>query len=258
MKFETQFTRDFIKRSLPAGTRRVLEIGCGSGELAVNLVQDGVSLIAIDKDVDSIAAAQKLGVDARIAAWPDFADGQFDAVLFTRSLHHIHPLDKAVQQAADSLVIGGRLIVEDFAYETADEKTLQWFGDVIERLEGAGFLVKGDDFLGALRSKIELVKRWRENHESDLHTAVNIFAEIRRVSARRSAKKRPIIFVTCLGRLFRAPIATKLCRIWRNRRLDSLPGARFRRSVAASLQNGEINLERGSANRYCWISSLRV
>jgi SAM-dependent methyltransferase len=181
MKFETQFTRDFIKRSLPAGARRVLEIGCGSGELAASLLQDGVSLIAIDNDADFIAAARGLGVDARIAAWPDFEGGLFDAVLFTRSLHHMHPLDKAVQRAADTLVIGGRLIVEDFAYETADEKTLQWFANVIDQLDGADLLVKGDDFLSTLRSRNETLKIWRENHESGLHTAAKVFAEIRRV-----------------------------------------------------------------------------
>ena len=95
MKFETQFTRDFIKRSLPAGARRVLEIGCGSGELAASLLQDGVSLIAIDTDPDLIAAARGLGVDARIAAWPNFEDGQFDAVLFTRSLHHMERITES-------------------------------------------------------------------------------------------------------------------------------------------------------------------
>jgi SAM-dependent methyltransferase len=194
MNFETQFTRDFIKRSLPAGARRVLEIGCGSGELAASLLQDEVSLIAIDNDADFIAAAQDLGVDARTAAWPDFDDGQFDAVLFTRSLHHMHPLDKAVQRAADSLVIGGRLIVEDFAHETADEKTLQWFADVIDRLDDAGLLIKGDDFLSALRSKTELAKIWRENHESDLHTAANVFAAIRRVFGEAQCEEAPYYF----------------------------------------------------------------
>jgi len=194
MKFETQFTRDFIKRSLPAGARRVLEIGCGSGELAASLLQDGVSLIAIDTDPDLIVAAQGLGVDARIAAWPNFEDGRFDAVLFTRSLHHVHPLDKAVQRAANSLVIGGRLIVEDFACETADEKTLQWFADVIDRLDGADLLVKGDDFLSAIRSRTEMVKRWRENHESGLHTAANVFVEIRRVFGETQCEEAPYYF----------------------------------------------------------------
>ncbi len=194
MQFETQFTRDFIQRSLPAGARRVLEIGCGSGELAASLLQDGVSLIAIDNDADLIAAAKGLGVDARIAAWPNFEDGQFDAVLFTRSLHHMHPLDKAVQRAADSLVIGGRLIVEDFAYEMAEEKTLQWFADVIDRLDCAGLLFKRDDFLTGLRSRTEMVKTWRENHESDLHTAANVFVEIRRVFGETQYEEAPYYF----------------------------------------------------------------
>ena len=194
MKFETQFTRDFISRSLASGTRRVLEIGCGSGELAATLLRDGICLIAIDSDADSIAAAHALGVDARIAAWPDFEDGLFDALLFTRSLHHIHPLDKAVQRAADSLFIGGRLIVEDFAYETADEKTLQWFAGIIEQLDGAGLLAKGDDFLSALQSKGGMVKNWRANHESDLHTAANILAEIRRVFGKTQCEEAPYYF----------------------------------------------------------------
>jgi SAM-dependent methyltransferase len=194
MKFETQFTRDFIKRSFPPGARRVLEIGCGSGELAASLLQNGLSVVAIDHDADAIAGAERLGVDARIAAWPDFEDGQFDAILFTRSLHHIHPLDKAVQRAADSLVIGGRLIVEDFAYEMADEKTLRWFGEVIGRLDAADLLVKDGEFLNAVRSKTETLKAWRENHESDLHTATAILAEIRRVFSETQCEEAPYYF----------------------------------------------------------------
>jgi SAM-dependent methyltransferase len=180
MKFETHFTREFIKRSLPAGARRVLEIGCGSGELAASLLQDGLSVVAIDSDRDCVAAARQLGVDARNAAWPDFDEGQFDVVLFTRSLHHIHPLNQAVQRAADSLPASGRLIVEDFAYEVADEKTLRWFANAIGQLDAADLLMKDDDFLNAVRSKIETLEAWRENHVSDLHTAADIFAEIKR------------------------------------------------------------------------------
>jgi SAM-dependent methyltransferase len=194
MKFETQFTRDFISRSLPSGARRVLEIGCGSGELAASLLRDGVCLIAIDSDADSIAAAQTLGVDARIAAWPDFEDGLFDAVLFTRSLHHIHPLEEAVHRAGNSLVIGGRLIVDDFAYESADENSLDWFGQVIERLDCAGVLITGDDFLGRVRSKAATLEAWRENHESHLHTAAAMLAEIRRVFGKVRCEEAPYYF----------------------------------------------------------------
>ena len=56
---------------------------------------------------------------------------------------HIHPLDESVKHAADSLVDGGRIIVEDFAYESADEKTLRWFASAIRFLEAASLLVEG-------------------------------------------------------------------------------------------------------------------
>src|SRR5690242_15587961 len=127
MRFETRYTYDFIKRHLASGPRRILEVGCGTGELAARLSRDGHAVIAIDSDPDSIAAARQLGVDARVATWPDFDAQRFDAVLFTRSLHHIHPLAQSVTRAANSLADDGRVIVEDFAYEVADEKTLRWF-----------------------------------------------------------------------------------------------------------------------------------
>ena len=57
MRFETRFTYDFIRRFLPQGRRRILEVGCGTGELAARLSEDGCAVIAIDSDLDSVVAA---------------------------------------------------------------------------------------------------------------------------------------------------------------------------------------------------------
>src|SRR5690242_10557526 len=103
MHFETRYTYDFVKRFLSSEVGRILEVGCGTGELATCLLNDGYSVVAIDCDRESVAAAQQLGLDARVAIWPDFDDGQFDAVLFTRSLHHIYPLDQSVVRTAKTL-----------------------------------------------------------------------------------------------------------------------------------------------------------
>jgi SAM-dependent methyltransferase len=168
-----------VKRSLPSECRRILEVGCGTGELAARLVQDGQSVIAIDSDPEAVAAARQLGVNAHVGTWPDFEQGRFDAVLFTRSLHHIHPLDRSVRHAADSLADGGRIIVEDFAYESADEKTLHWFGGAVRLLEATGSLTASDDLLKRVLSKTETMKAWRENHENELHTAAEIWAQLR-------------------------------------------------------------------------------
>jgi len=184
MRFETRYTYDFIKRFLSSECQCILEVGCGTGELAARLSRDGYSVVAIDSDGDSIAAARRFGVNARIATWPDFASGQFDAVLFTRSLHHIHPLPESIKRAAESLVKGGLIIVEDFAYESTDEKTLRWFASAIRFLEATGLLTVGDEFLNKVSSKTETLKAWRQNHENVLHTAAEIETQLEKVLGR--------------------------------------------------------------------------
>ena len=131
LRLEVRYTYDFIRRFLPPDGRRLLEIGCGTGELAARLTEDGFQVTAIDSDQELVGAAGQLGVNAHVAEWPDFDDGHFDAVLFTRSLHHIQPLRDAVQHAVACLSESGRIIVEDFAYEDADEKTLRWLSSAV-------------------------------------------------------------------------------------------------------------------------------
>src|SRR4029453_3344816 len=107
-------------------------------------------------------------------------EGHFDAVLFTRSLHHIHPLDEAVRHAADSLIEGGVIIGEVFAYESTDEKTLRWFGSAIRILEAANLLAEDDPLL----AKQETLKAWRQSHEEELYTAAGIGAHLEKGSRR--------------------------------------------------------------------------
>ena len=196
MHFETRHTYDFIKRCLPSARGRILEVGCGAGELAACLSEERYAVVAIDSDPDSIAAAQRLGVNARIATWPGFDNGQFDAVLFTRSLHHIHPLDESVERAAESLAGGGCIIVEDFAYESVDEKTLRWFRGAIHSLEAAGLLIPQarDEFLEKILSKTKTLNAWRQNHEHDLHTAAQIGAQLEKTFSRVIKENAPYYF----------------------------------------------------------------
>ncbi len=194
MRFETRYTYDFVKRFLPAECRRILEVGCGKGELAARLSKDGYSIVAIDSDPESVAAARSLGVDAHVAAWPDCDLGRFDAVLFTRSLHHIHPLHESVRHVANSLADGGLIIVEDFAYESVDEKTLRWFTSALRLLEAMGSLAANDEFVERVLSKTKTLKAWRQNHENELHTASEIDAQLEKVFGRVIRQNAPYYF----------------------------------------------------------------
>lgn len=108
-----------IASQIPPGSR-VLDLGCGSGELLVYLMtQRGCVGLGIEHDAEAILAAVSAGVpvlDLDIDAQLDlFADGSFDVVVLSRTLQAVrHP----VQVLRHMGRIGARLIVSmpNFAY----------------------------------------------------------------------------------------------------------------------------------------------
>jgi SAM-dependent methyltransferase len=98
----------------------------------------------------------------------------FDAVLFTRSLHHIHPLRDAVAAAAECLRAGGRIIVEDFAYESTDEQTLRWFVGASRSVAAFGLLIKRDELLDDILGAGASLAAWRRHHDHNLNNAAQI------------------------------------------------------------------------------------
>src|SRR5438552_15065124 len=92
----TQETLGFLISRLPVGAK-VLEVGCGEGQVACELLQRGYSVTGLDSDSERIARAQACGARAIVASWPKFDSSvSFDAIAFTRSLHHINPLRQAI------------------------------------------------------------------------------------------------------------------------------------------------------------------
>lgn len=133
MSFGTTETLSFLERWL-THPLRILEVGCGDGDLASAMIERGHEVVAIDSDPAAVSAAKARGVDARVATWPAFEGGMFDAVLFTRSLHHIEPLDGAVTRARELLRPGGRILIEDFAPAEMSPRFLSWLRGELSRL----------------------------------------------------------------------------------------------------------------------------
>ena len=96
-----------------AAPRRLLEVGCGWGELAEWLAAEtGAAVIAIDSAPRMVELARERGVDARLAdvqALP-FADGEFDCVAAAWMLYHVPDLDRGIAELARVLRPGGTLV----------------------------------------------------------------------------------------------------------------------------------------------------
>ena len=111
----------FLRVELPPAPARVLEIGCGEGELASALAEDGYRVVAIDPDAPH-------GSIFRSIALEDFstADG-FDAVVASVSLHHVDDLELALDKVAGLLLPAGILVLEEFAKERLAGPTAGWY-----------------------------------------------------------------------------------------------------------------------------------
>jgi SAM-dependent methyltransferase len=169
-------TLGFLISRLPVGAK-VLEVGCGEGQVACELLQRGYRVTGLDSDSEAVARAQARGVRAVVASWPKFDSSvSFDAIAFTRSLHHINPLRESIVRARELLNPNGFLLVEDFALDEVNEATVAWFVKVLRSTQGNALIKPvADQLVTELLSAADVMQTWRDNRAHDLHpfTAIN-------------------------------------------------------------------------------------
>ncbi len=132
-------------------------------------MQLGYQVTAIDKCAESIEAAKALGVDAHVADIMEFGtENTYDAVLFTSSLHHIFPLDSALNRVKVLLNEMGKILVDDFAVEQVDAKTANWFYDLVDLVS----TLATKEALEEPTAPVDALERWKKSHhhEPALHT----------------------------------------------------------------------------------------
>jgi SAM-dependent methyltransferase len=160
-----------LKPLLPAPPARVLEAGCGRGALAAALADHRYQLTGVDRDAKMAAAAAERGVPVIQADVRDIS-GEYDVVLFTRSLHHADDLDDILAHAVTLLAPGGRVIIEEFAWERVGHTAADFLYDNRALLVATGLLdaetpaddlldtwITGHDFLHRGSAMIEALCR---------------------------------------------------------------------------------------------------
>jgi SAM-dependent methyltransferase len=96
-----------------AGPNRLLEVGCGWGELAEWIGRaTGAEVVAVDLSPRMVELARERGVDARLGDVQDleFDDGEFDVVVAAWMLYHVPDLDRGLAEIARVLRPGGTFV----------------------------------------------------------------------------------------------------------------------------------------------------
>jgi SAM-dependent methyltransferase len=116
-------TRDlveFIFQWLPPPRARVLEVGCGDGSLTRLLGGRGYHAVGLDPDAPD-------GPEFVRGTLEGFErDYEFHAAVAVRSLHHLHEVDRALDNLRDAIKPGGHLILFEFAIENVDAAARRW------------------------------------------------------------------------------------------------------------------------------------
>jgi GNAT superfamily N-acetyltransferase len=117
---------DFVRAELPAPPTRVLEVGCGEGELALALDAAGYSVLAIDPVAPEGPIFRRCTIEELDEPDP------FDAVVSSRAIHHVDDLDLVLARIGE---LAPLLVLDEFAWDRFDEATARWYDEQRSRSE---------------------------------------------------------------------------------------------------------------------------
>jgi ubiquinone/menaquinone biosynthesis C-methylase UbiE len=143
---EGRFKRMLIDQAAPTPGQRILDLGCGTGTLAIQTKErePGAELVGLDADPEMLSRArekaERAGVELTLTEGFSnelpFEDRSFDRVLSTLFFHHLDPEPKreTAREIARVLRKGGELHVADWGKPSDPAMALAFLG--IRLLDG--------------------------------------------------------------------------------------------------------------------------
>lgn len=200
--FAVAGVENFVRSQLPPTPARVLEVGCGSGELALALSAAGWRVTATDPRAPEGEPFVRSAVeDLNVADYEPF-----DAAVAVLSLHHAGDVGAMLDRVSSLLKPGGVLVVDEFRKESlADRATAAFFYHQLKSLppsrrqgasgsngheghppDGGGHEPGGDSF-ESWSSRIS-------GHRAGVHDEGKVLAALEERFYRRSLAYGPYLF----------------------------------------------------------------
>lgn len=97
----------------PQPDERILDLGCGDGQLTTKIAASGATVIGVDASPEMIEGALRKGIDARICNAETLPfTSEFDAVFSNAALHWVRDQDAMMAGVKRALKPGGRFVAE--------------------------------------------------------------------------------------------------------------------------------------------------
>lgn len=113
--FVYEYGRELVTLLAPQRGQRILDLGCGSGQLTRAIAESGARVTGLDNSASMIDAARREYPDVSFVLGDakDFSfDEPFDAVFSNAALHWVKPPEKVIECVARCLRPGGRFVAE--------------------------------------------------------------------------------------------------------------------------------------------------
>ncbi len=112
--FVHQLAGDVLRWLLPRKGERILDLGCGDGQLTARIAAKGAIVSGVDASPEMVAAARSRGVGSTVAQAEHlpFGDSEFDAVFSNAVLHWVRGQDEMMAEVHRVLRKRGRFVAE--------------------------------------------------------------------------------------------------------------------------------------------------
>lgn len=172
-----------IRGKTPSGQQVIVDLGCGTGELLLELLDTAQTVIGVDATPKMLEQARKRmnshgsSIDLRLGELEHLPlkDQEADSAVINMVLHHLPTPALGIREASRILRPGGRFIIADFAKHNLesvrDKYGGPWLGftkeEIEEWLSDAGFHLESMDSYDVLQGlRVQVFVAVRNEHFS--------------------------------------------------------------------------------------------